>query len=248
MSNDFKYPVSETFVAPQGETHWSGQLMFFLRLAGCCVGKPIKDEMHYSSRARYENDGLKESSKYGKIPIWQEECTLYDGRQFPCDTDFRVKERLTVDEILNRAPANIEHLCITGGEPLVHNLDPIIQAWLKKVEYPQYRIHIETSGTREISDYGDLVWITVSPKANYLDSMIAKANEIKFLVDENFDEKEAEKVCIKTSIYKSPDIWLSPINEIKDFIKKNGDKCQEIQKRYPNWRITCQLHKMLGCS
>src|SRR5271155_1867576 len=106
------YPIAEIFTSPQGEGQYCGTMMTFIRLAGCSVGKPFPKDRYYR-----EQDPL---------PIYTEMCTLYDGRTFECDTDYRVKERLEVSQILDRIPAEVDHVCISGGEPFIHNLNPLV--------------------------------------------------------------------------------------------------------------------------
>lgn len=241
MSDDSKYPISEIFTSWQGEGLWAGTRMTFIRFAGCNVGKPIP-----SIDKSRENEYSKSTLKYGYIPLWQEECTTFDGRKFCCDTDFRVKERLTVYEILHRIPKDITHVCFTGGEPLLHieKIDRIINEYynrrLLNVNEPTF--HIETSGTIQYSR--QLVWITVSPKKNVLPFMIKRANEVKFLVDKDFSEEEALELA-KLDDNNDTIFWLSPINGINELDKSNMDKCKEIAERHSNWRITLQQHKIL---
>ena len=65
----------------------------------------------------------------------------------------------SIEEITNfvlQTPANIA--VITGGEPLMHNLDELTASLRKK----NIRTHIETSGAYSLSGSWD--WICVSPK------------------------------------------------------------------------------------
>jgi 7-carboxy-7-deazaguanine synthase len=233
MIEDKKYPISEIFTSWQGEGAWSGTRMTFIRFAGCNVGKPIPTT-------------LANSDYYGNLPIWQEECTTWDGRKFLCDTDFRVKERLTAKEILAQVPKNVEHIVFTGGEPLLHidAINYIIDLWEERMgQHIRNDVHIETSGTKNYWRKG--VWLTVSPKANFLPQMIQRANEIKFLVDIDFDEKKAEEIAALDTDGDTI-IWLSSINSVDFLNKPNMDKCKEIAERHPTWRITQQSHKIWG--
>ena len=174
-----KYPISEIFTSWQGEGLWSGTRMTFIRFAGCNVGKPIVGTPSNLPRdSKYKN-----TASYGLLPIWQEECTSWDGRKFLCDTDFRVKERLTAEEIVSRVPEGIIHIVFTGGEPLLHaqGIDYIRDLWIDKIGWlPEDGkiFHIETSGTI-LYDYPEhrSNWITVSPKLNCKREMIQKAHE-----------------------------------------------------------------------
>lgn len=216
------YPISEIFDSPQGEGLYAGTMMTFIRLAGCSVGRP------------YPKDKA--------LPVYQEECTLYDGRKFPCDTDYRVRERLSVGQLTDRLTLGIDHICLTGGEPMIHNLEPLIVALhaLKK------EVHLETSGTIKLCKaipntfIQKIPWITVSPKAGVLDDMIERANEIKLLVDEDFNVDH-----IPAKVFEHQLVFIHPVNYEHSVNPKNVRLIMELQKRRPNWRIGLQLHKVL---
>ena len=234
------YPVSEMFDSIQGEGQWAGTRMFFIRLAGCTVGKPFKDT----------EEGLK---YVNPLHIYNECCTTYDGRKFGCDTDFRVKERLTELEIFIRIPSEVRHVCITGGEPMMHNLDPLVRLLAGN----NLLVHIETSGTISHSkafpkgeiftffaddpDIGIPPWICVSPKLGVLPEMIKRAHEIKLLIDENFKIDN-----LPEDIKKHNNVYVQPINSENELNRKNIDLCLGLQKIFPEWILSLQLHKVLG--
>ncbi|CAG0907877.1 unnamed protein product, partial [Cyprideis torosa] len=97
------------------------------------------------------------------------------------------------DEVVQRALSYSKHVIITGGEPLIWNLDYLCAA-LKKGDA---EIHLETSGAYPFSGRWD--WVCLSPKRRSmpLDEAYAKANELKIIVynsdDFRFAEEEAEK-------------------------------------------------------
>lgn len=243
-----KYPISEIFTSWQGEGLWAGTRMTFIRFAGCNVGKKFSKEFYEERYKRYTTDA---EERPLHLPIWQEQCTTFDGRKFCCDTDFRVKERLTVKEILDRVPEGVIHIVFTGGEPLLHieAIELLMREWIKRLTaiglyFTEKIFHIETSGTI-LFDYLERshIWITISPKANWLPKMIQRANEVKFLVDEKFPEDKAEEIA-KLDTDNDTIFWLSPINGIDTLDKNNLDKCKEIAERHPKWRITQQSHKL----
>lgn len=224
-----KYPVSEMFVEVQGEGVWTGVPMQFIRLAGCTVGKP------YSQEARA---AIAKNMPYFSLPIYTEKCTLYDGREFPCDTDYRVKDRLTAEEIVNRIPKEIKRVCITGGEPLMHDLSTLISYLWSAFKH----IHIETSGTI-VPEYAfkQDVWITVSPKKGCKEEMMFRANEIKLLVDEKFQIED----WMKNLAQRKP-VYLHPVNGEHTVNAENLKLCRKWQKQYPDFRLGLQLHKAMS--
>lgn len=229
------YPIAETFVSPQGEGLNTGILMLFVRLAGCSVGKKMTSE----DRARLA---------YGlELPVYTEMCTLWDGRQFCCDTDFRTKEILTPDAIVKRIPEGVQWVCITGGEPLNFDLAPLLAA----IWAIGRNVQIETSGTVAF-DRGDfysrerrMLWLTVSPKFGVLQNMLREANELKLLVDENFDVEKATQLVNSSPHSSERIVFLQPVNFENEINAVNLQRCVEIQKLRPSWRISCQLHKVM---
>lgn len=238
-----KYPIAEIFTSPQGEGLYAGVLMTFIRFAGCSVGKKLSEH----ERAEW----LQKDPDFGKnggIPIYTEKCTIYDGREFLCDTDFRTKEVLTVEQIMAQVAPEVSHVCLTGGEPLDQPLTPLLDALAAK----GLKIHFETSGTVDIAEraYPKIgegigiqawLWITVSPKKNALPKMIGLADEIKLLVDDDFD---IEKV--PQQIKEHELVWLSPINNEFSLDRRNVDKCVALQRKYGKFRLALQAHKIWG--
>lgn len=217
----FRYPISEIFQSIQGEGQFAGTAMTFIRFAGCTVGKP------YAPSAR---------NALGLQP-YQERCCDWAGNNFSCDTNYRQHARLTVEEIVSEV-GDAKRVCLTGGEPLMHDLDPLIRA-LKP------HIHIETSGTIELTSAALLAesWVTVSPKFGCLDSMLAKANEVKILVGQSFDE---QKFTSKYRYYFNT-IWVQPINQEHEIDQLNLQRCVQLVLKYPQIRLSSQLHKLWKC-
>jgi len=139
-------------------------------------------------------------------------------------------------EIAETAAKHCKTVVLTGGEPLMWNLD-VLTARLKELGC---RIHIETSGAYPMS--GQLDWITLSPKktALPLPEIYQKANELKVIVYNNndftFAQEQAEKVSPECVRYMQSE-WSKRAEmypKITDFIMAN-----------PQWRASVQTHKYL---
>lgn len=220
-----QYPIAEIFHSPQGEGHYAGTLMAFVRFAGCTVGRPF-------SKSETHNLGLQ---------IYQERCTDWSNASFPCDTNYKMSNRLTALEIL-REVGDVPRICVTGGEPLMHDLEEFL-----KIVSVHKRIHIETSGTIDLIDIRNFcasAWICVSPKQAYLRSALQEANEIKVLIGSTFDEKKF--VDEFGEFLPTNKLWIQPVNDEHTFIKKNVDTCITLQRKYPTLRLSLQLHKAIG--
>lgn len=139
--------------------------------------------------------------------------------------------RLKVKE----TPAEI--VVITGGEPLMHDLD----ALTKELQSAGLKTHIETSGAYPLSGSWD--WICLSPKKFKapLAEVTPFANELKVVVfnksDFDWAEKYAAQVSPGCKLYLQPE-WskaaeITPL--IIDYIKAN-----------PQWGLSLQIHKYIN--
>ncbi len=144
---------------------------------------------------------------------------------------------VNVDDIIESIPSYIKTVIITGGEPLLYNLNYLT----RKLKEKNLAIHLETSGTSPLS--GQFDWICLSPKKNLLPlpEIYNRADELKIIVfnktDFDFAEKQSEKVRPKTKLFLQPE-WsvrkkILPL--ITDFIIKN-----------PKWKLSLQTHKYIG--
>jgi len=141
-----------------------------------------------------------------------------------------------VEKIVSDASAVANLAVITGGEPLMYNLDYLT----KKLKEAGLKTNIETSGAYEMS--GDFDWVCLSPKKAKLPtaSAYAVANELKVVIynkhDFIFAEEQAAKVN-KDALLLLQTEWskravMMPL--IIEYVKKN-----------PQWKISLQTHKYL---
>lgn len=144
---------------------------------------------------------------------------------------------INVDELAQSATNLSKIIVITGGEPLMWNLDYLTN----KLRELGAKIHLETSGAYALS--GNIDWITLSPKkrAEVKPDVLAKASELKCVIynqdDFNYAEKHAQLVNENCKLYLQAE-WskrekVTP--DIIEFIKKN-----------PKWSISLQTHKYLN--
>lgn len=90
--------------------------------------------------------------------------------------------RMTVFEIMREVKA--QHVVITGGEPTLYNLDPLIE----ELHCTDHFVQLETSGQNALKGILFPEWITWSPKENLnWDAPISikmDAREVKWVVDD----------------------------------------------------------------
>lgn len=199
--------------------------MHFIRLAGCSVGQAATGTEVFPM-LKTQNEA------------WM--CHTYDGRPFFCDTDFGFHHWANFAELLDDTWE--EHVCITGGEPLIHK-DKLAQ-FIEEAHDRGIMVHIETSGTidwRADLVINKLVWISVSPKQDVLPEMIDAADEIKLLVDEKFDIS-----YIPREVLHHPLVYIQPINDELMVRKDNFERCMMILRIHPEWHLSVQTHKLLN--
>jgi 7-carboxy-7-deazaguanine synthase len=234
--------IAEVFSSIQGEGTWVGTPMRFIRLVGCPVGKKATDEWMKSPTMEPS------SIDHPMLPVFtgsQSACKTWDGRFFPCDTDFSYHTYKTVDELIGETWE--KHICLTGGEPLIHQKSLIEQGFFQLAFHRGIQIHIETSGTIMIHhsfEHDNRVWLTVSPKFGVLHPMLLLADEIKLLVDEEWDEanllRELQLENIRTPVF------VSPINGEKEVNQENVKLALTVLRSHPTWRLSAQWHKFLN--
>lgn len=136
---------------------------------------------------------------------------------------------------VKKTPVDI--VVITGGEPLMHNLDTLT----KELQQAGFKTHLETSGAYPLS--GEWDWICLSPKKFKapLPGILPYASELKVVVynksDFDWAEKYAALVSPSCKLYLQPE-WgkaatILPI--ITDYIKT-----------FPQWELSLQLHKYIN--
>lgn len=146
--------------------------------------------------------------------------------------------QLSIEGIVTGASAHEGRLAvITGGEPLLHNLDELTD----QLQKAGFQTNIETSGSSPLSGYWN--WICLSPKKFKapLPEVLVKANELKVVVYNSSDFRWAEQHAAHTStgckLYLQPE-WsklaqMTPL--IVEYIKNN-----------PQWQLSLQIHKFIN--
>lgn len=231
------YPIAEMFYSIQGEGVWAGTPMYFVRLAGCTVGKYAHQQPAKVSVVA--DDLLKVIDKSHSI------CTTSTGSQFVCDTDYHSTQKLTAAEIIASFPPGCLRVCISGGEPFMHDLEEL----LEEIGAFGPLIHLETSGTIQPSDavLEGIAHLCVSPKQGALPDMLAAADEIKLLVGQDTTLSQLEDFLTDEASCDQDcnHVYLQPINSINDVDQGMVQKCWEMLQAHPEWKLSSQLHKFV---
>lgn len=157
--------------------------------------------------------------------------------------DADIHPKFSVDEIIEKLRQETKNekqkpiVVITGGEPLLHNLDELTDT----LKQQGFQTNIETSGSSSLS--GSWNWICLSPKKFKapLQEVLDVAHELKIVVfnksDFDWAEKHAKLVNPNCRLYLQPE-WdkrneMTPL--IIDYIKAN-----------PQWQLSLQTHKYIN--
>ena len=142
-----------------------------------------------------------------------------------------------IESIVTEAKKYSDTIVITGGEPLMWDMEPLTTA----LNEAGLNIHIETSGAYDITGHWD--WFCLSPKKNKLPTKeaAARADELKVIIynkdDFRFAEEQAQRVGKDCVLYLQPE-WskrdaMMPL--MVDYVLAN-----------PQWKVSLQTHKYLN--
>lgn len=150
--------------------------------------------------------------------------------------DENLHPKTAVESIVSEAEKHGKLAVITGGEPLMWNLDYLTTQLKEK----GIQTNMETSGAYELSGTWD--WICLSPKKAKLptQSVYDAANELKCIIynkhDFIFAEEQAAKVNKNAKLYLQVE-WSKRHEMLPLLI--------EYVKQNPKWTISTQTHKYL---
>jgi organic radical activating enzyme len=175
-----------------------------------------------------------------------------------CDTDFTPKSIMTAKEIGQHVaallaevgPGDGDMVVITGGEPTIHNLTPLLDTLL---DVSSFYICIETNGSRpdELERIEDKVnWVTCSPKNHEYYNAAVKghrekehdkvqrsidlANEVKMIFSEDINPYAFEL----SRHFEGGTAYIQPCSQ-------NYAPAVAFVMANPQWRLSIQLHKVI---
>ncbi len=161
--------------------------------------------------------------------VWCDVKDSWDAEKHP---------KLSIESIVAEACKYPGRLAvITGGEPLLHNLDELT----KSLQDAGFETNIETSGSSIMS--GNWNWICLSPKKFKapVPANLTLAHELKVVVfnkhDFDWAALHAAQVNANCKLYLQPE-WdkaaeITPL--IVDYIKA-----------HPQWELSLQTHKYIN--
>lgn len=178
-------------------------------------------------------------------------CNLWSGREEDragavcrfCDTDFVGTDGpgggrfagadSLAEAVLAAWPAGVAHRFVvcTGGEPLLQLDEALLDAFHAR----RFRVAIETNGTRPVPPGID--WVCVSPKAG-APLLVERGDELKLVYPQAGVEPER---------YEGRDFrhfFLQPMDGPDR--ERNTRLAVAYCQAHPRWRLSLQVHKLIG--
>jgi 7-carboxy-7-deazaguanine synthase len=174
-----------------------------------------------------------------------------------CDTDHQLVEEKAIDELVTAVDdACIKHVVITGGEPTMH-LGPL-HALTHRLTRNGHTVQIETNGFVDLDPANIDAWITLSPKNPNHNMQIGRVCEVKLLIGPdgpvngiNIDSYDVYKHILRyfqpidPGVGSIPPLSIKPIDYLAR-VQPAVNKILALQRQYPEWAISLQLHKLYG--
>ncbi len=164
-----------------------------------------------------------------------------------CDTDFsrqganKMTAKQIAEALVKVDTGGSKKVVVTGGEPALQ-WDETIH---KELAGQGFTVHMETNGTTLLQAPVD--WLTVSPKPQFHENRFSLStkvvpSECKVVVDDSVDDAVLQAYQKK---YPLCQYWyVQPCMD--DRYDDNLKKTLSFVSRYPSWRLSVQMHKVIG--
>jgi 6-pyruvoyltetrahydropterin 2'-reductase len=287
-----KYYYSEIFHSIQGEGHYTGVPTAWIRFFLCnlqCNGFGQIDPSDPSTyELPFESYDVSQVKRVEDLPVWDKGCdSSYTwakkykhlmGQETPTVLANKIIDILKTDSnpdglFLHPVTKQRQHLCITGGEPLMvtgQTATVGIYEQLEKQNNLPSSMTFETNGTQKLKqpfiDWANRIdteiFFSVSPKlwsvagekaekaikpeivAEYYD--LSKAGQLKFVCghkDEQWDEMEEAIAKFKSAGVDWP-VWVMPVGAREE---EQKDSAGAVAKRafQRGYNVAARVHVYL---
>jgi organic radical activating enzyme len=249
---DYDLALVEKFFSTQGEGRNAGRASFFIRFAGCNAACNFSDNP--------EENPIPCDTPWQKA---REKLTLQEMLDWLTDTRAEHLQEGGARE----DPSSEEELymvVLTGGEP---TMAPAFDDLVYALKDHDFYVAIETNGTIYRDSFLEIDWISCSPKdmihqgnpvhGEPLADSLEVADKVKnhppdeyrYVMDGRHAEKPpyypAERHYVSPAII-SDGSGTSHYDGFPGFVPGAAERCIEIVKQDPRWRISLQTHKFLG--
>jgi 7-carboxy-7-deazaguanine synthase (Cx14CxxC type) len=212
------YFIRELFYSIQGEGYHSGRPAVFCRFAGCNLWSGKESDREKAVCGFCDTDFAGFDGPQGGL------------FQTPEALSGKIEELWPGENIKSARPLVV----CTGGEPLLQLDAELVSALHKK----GFEVAVETNGT--ILPPQGIDWICVSPKAK-AQLLLRSGQELKLVFPQ--PGAEPEKYAMLDFLY----FFLQPMDSSDSPDReKNTRMALEYILSHPQWRLSLQMHKILG--
>lgn len=234
------YAVNNLYATIQGEGALTGTPMILLRLHNCPVGCPFCDTKYTWGEFSKHDESRTRAADPADTRQWlgeNDRWTRASGDELAL---------MCAQENGRGGGVGCKWVMLTGGEPALQNLGPLIDA----LHARGFSINLETSGTAAI-DQGrtSIDWICCSPKIGMpggrrlLAQPVAIAHEIKFVIGKPSDVDKMREFYREYGVLLRPDVRRSV--QPMSMSEKATALCVELAKR-DGYCVSIQTHKIMG--
>ena len=150
----------------------------------------------------------------------------------------RKVDELYLSELASHSQSEI--VVITGGEPTLWNLEPLVRNLREKGK----RVHLETAGHHDTQAIFD--WITLSPKIDQtlpITSMLQRADEYKCIIAKPEDIEMNLNLVLSWAKQLDKFVWLHPEWSQRENPNVLRAICEAVSM-HKNVRAGYQIHKL----
>ena len=161
-------------------------------------------------------------------------CTV-ETHGFDCDTEFESGRELNLEEIVSELQASsptCDWIVVTGGEPALQ----VDRELIDGLHAAGYKLAIETNGSVELPP--GLDWVTVSPKVAEHAIRQRSADEVKYV--------RAYGQALPETVVEAGHYLISPAFDVTRLERRTLEWCLRLVEENPPWRLSVQVHKLLG--
>ena len=218
------YRVKEMFYSLQGEGARAGRAAVFCRFSKCNLWNGREDSRASAICNFCDTDILGTDGQNGGKFDSAQSLAAAINKMWP-----------------NTAQSNLAkpYVIFTGGEPLLQLNEELI----KQMHELDFEVAIESNGTLPLPK--GLDWVCLSPKADAV-VVFDHCDELKLVFPQEKALPERFEDFKSTHFFLSP--MANPLIRIGDDLQKknNTQLALDYCLSHPQWRLTLQLHKLLG--
>lgn len=212
------YAVKSVYLTVQGEGAHAGRRAVFLRFTGCNLWTGREKDRESAICRFCDTDFIGTDGPGGGI---------YSRAADLAEAVVKAWEAPAIGNPSHERP----YVVCTGGEPLLQLDEDLLDA----LHARGFEIAVETNGTRHAPEGID--WLTVSPKAG-AELAQTRGDELKVVhPQEGLDCEALLQLDFKH-------FYLQPMDG--EAVAENTRAVVDYCRTHPGWRVSLQLHKMLG--